>query len=63
MPQDEKDHRVVCKGEVRQCLTCGGRMCDCGSVGLLQTFYSAYCGTCELADQVFADLDYEPLPA
>jgi hypothetical protein len=37
--------------------------CDCGSVGLLQTFYSAYCGASELADEVFADLNYEPLPA
>ena len=30
--QYEDDHIRVCHGTVRQCLTCGGRMCDpCGA--------------------------------
>ena len=28
--QYEHDHIEHCHGNVRQCLTCGGRMCDCG---------------------------------
>jgi hypothetical protein len=40
MSQDEKNHTTVCQGDVRQCMTCGGRMCDCGSEGLAyQIFY------------------------
>jgi len=26
----ENDHVRNCHSTVRQCLTCGGRMCDCG---------------------------------
>jgi hypothetical protein len=33
-PQYEHDHIEHCHGNVRQCKTCGGRMCDCGSEGL-----------------------------
>jgi len=51
MPQDQKDHLKVCKGDVRQCLTCGGGMCDCGSVGLPQTFYCPYCGVTDVGIQ------------
>ena len=29
--QYEDKHITVCRGDVRQCQTCGGRMCDCGS--------------------------------
>src|SRR5262249_26166839 len=30
MPSHYEDHIRNCTGNVRQCLTCGGRMCDCG---------------------------------
>jgi hypothetical protein len=52
MPQDEKDHTTVCVGAVLQCLTCGGRMCDCGSEGLdYQIFYCIHCGETEVEER------------
>jgi hypothetical protein len=60
MPQDEKDHITVCQGDVRQCETCGGRMCDCGSEGLdYQIFRCIHGGEIEVDERVFASFDYE----
>jgi hypothetical protein len=52
MPQDEKDHITVCQGDVRQCETCGGRMCDCGSEGLeYQIFHCIHGGEVEVDER------------
>lgn len=43
--QYEDKHITVCRGDVRQCETCGGRMCDCGSSDPeYQIFRCIHCG-------------------
>ena len=62
--QYEHDHIAVCQGDVRQCLTCGDRMCDCGWPDPEYRLYRCvHCGASEVEDRVFADFDNEPLPA
>jgi hypothetical protein len=52
MPQDTDHHITVCQGEVRQCLTCGGRMCDCGSEHWdYQVFHCIHCGETEVDER------------
>jgi hypothetical protein len=50
MPQQYEDgHIRVCRGDVRQCETCGGRMCDCGSERWeYQVFQCIHCGQVEV---------------
>jgi len=39
-------------GDLRQCITCGVRMCDCSSAGLAyQIFYCIHCGETEVEEQ------------
>ena len=57
--QYEHDHISVCHGDVRQCLTCGGRMCDCGWPDPEYRVYRCIdCGASEVEDGAFATLDY-----
>ena len=46
MPVQYEDNYIpVCRGDVRQCETCGGRMCDCGSSDPeYQVFRCIHCG-------------------
>jgi hypothetical protein len=60
-PHYEDKHIRNCHGDVRQCLTCGGRMCDCGWPDPeYRLFRRINCGANEVEDRVFASFDYEP---
>jgi hypothetical protein len=50
--QYEDDHITVCQGAVRQCITCGGRMCDCGSSDPeYQVYRCIHCGETEVDER------------